>query len=303
MKKIALLSLLSVFTSLGINAQPFTALHENFDVACVTSTTFPPTSASWNWIHYNPVSGTDLEGLWHCTPTNGRKNNLGSPTPGFTCSGVWASAYHLDTSYLISPQLSLHGYDPGHLYLHFDTKVDSIVLGGKLAVLITTDTGSPSAFVYTDFTTSVTPGFGVADSLGWVTHELDITSYVPTYYPIYIVFRYISPSTSGSAWYLDNVNTSTTRLSTPNIHKEILPITVLGSGSSSHISLSYGTQISGIYRLAIYDMMGRSVHQETINIMNGSSSLSIDELNLQPGMYFVKMGNGYSYGAVKVIIN
>ena len=305
MKKAALLLLL-VTCSVVSQAQYATYLAENFDVDCVTSSNTALYSSGW--LTYNPPLPTTTipSGVWTCTPTDGRPNGSGSPTPGMQCTGVWSSIYHLDTSYLVSPDLDLLSYTgTPHLYLHFDTKQDSIFIDSTLHVLLTLDTPYSPSNPSIDLTPSLIPGFSIADSLGWVTHQTDLISYI-SLGPFYIAFRYVSNNTSGSIWYLDNVNTSVTdirsMLNTAAIDKTILPLAVLGNATSSQITVSFGYRIAGPYQLAVYDMMGRAVHSETVNIQNGAEKYTIDGLNLAPGMYFIKMGDGNTYGATKAII-
>ncbi len=301
MKKNGLLFLLVFVSALSLgrlSAQPFTTLSQNFDVACATSVGFPS-----YWLTYNPLPSTMPDGEWHCTPTNGRPNASSMPTPGVQCTGVWASTFHLDTSYLITPRLDLTSYTQA--YLRFDTKADSISLtGARLAILITTDTGMVSTFIYVDSTTSISPVFGPMDGLGWVTHELNLLPYTgSTSSTFYIAFRYTSGTTGGSQWYLDNVNISTTSmtLGTQSINKENLSLNALGQGSSSRISLSFSA-CPGSYQLALYDMMGRQVYEEMLSVREGDNTHIIDGLNLTQGMYLVKMGNNYTYGTAKVIV-
>lgn len=288
MKKTALLLLLIACSAISYS-QVF--MSQNFDVACASSTL-----PGYGWLISNPISSTYPQGAWHCTATNGRGG-----TPGMECTGVWSGGYHLDTSYLVTPPIYLAGYT-GHVYLHFDTKADSILLGGRIAVLHQMDTAPHIPF--TDLTPGLSPSFSVTDSTGWVTHQTDLTPYTDTQTrPFYIAFRYISTSTTGSIWFFDNMNIDTfSALTIPNLKKEILPLTVLSNSSSSQIILSFGFRISGAYQLAICDVMGRCVHRETVNIQNGTETYTINGLNLHQGMYFIKMGDGYTFGTTKVII-
>lgn len=295
-----LLALVSTFSASRLSAQPFTTLSQNFDVACATSVGFPT-----HWLTYNPLMSTTPDGEWHCTPANGRPNASSMPTPGVQCTGVWASAFHLDTSYLISPQLNLSSYSEA--YLRFDTRADSIsTTGARMAVMTTTDSGIVSTFTYIDRTDTIYPHFSYADGSGWVTHELNLRAHAGAGKPsFYIAFRYTSGTTGGSQWYLDNVNISTTSMTlgtgTQSINIEKLALNVLGQGSASHISLSFNAR-PGSYQLAIYDMMGRQVHEEILSVKEGDNTHVIDGLNLAQGMYLVKMGDNYTYGTVKVIV-
>ena len=190
--KIYLLTALMCGSVIGTKGQWVSSLNQNFNVDCSVSGNFPS-----GWLHYNPVAGTEPAGVWSCDPANGRKTITGTPTPGMTCTGVWGGAYNVDTSYLISPRLWLYGQP--HVYLYFDTKADSLTLGGKLSIMYTTDTLTVPTFVYTDTTSGIIPAFGAADSLGWVTHELDISRLAGTAaVPFYLAFRYVSSTTWGS---------------------------------------------------------------------------------------------------------
>ena len=161
--------LLLYFISAGLfaYAQPdFDTLNENFNTCDVVNHA-PP-----YWVTYNPITATDPQGKWACTATNGRYG-----TPGIECTGYYDGVFHLDTSYLITPNIvSLYTHFPGtgSLYLHFDTKTTYFTLGSRLAVLATTDTPN---YLLGLFSRTVFPAFGTGDTVNWVTHEVDITPY------------------------------------------------------------------------------------------------------------------------------
>lgn len=291
MKRIVLFTLL-IFSVIGVKAQPYTFLYDNFDVECASSTYTPS-----GWLHYNPLIATDPAGAWHCNATTGR-----SGTPGVECSGTYGGSFNLDTSYFISPVLNLSGYT-GNVYLHFDSKTDSIFYGGKLSVLRVIDTpyspGSPT----TDLTPGVTPIISSFDSLGWVTHQVDLSPYAGLGTPpFYIAFRYVSSNSSGSKWHLDNINvTSITTLSVSGALKEkSLPGII--SSTSSQIVFSYSTETAGICPLTIYDMVGRKVYTGTLNIQAGTTNYTLSDLNLHAGMYIMKLENKNNYSATKVMV-
>jgi len=290
----ALLVCILACITINVQAQiaPVTSLSENFDVACVTTPYHPA-----NWIYYNTVPGTDPMGAWTCNPYDG---NYG--TPGMMCTGVYGTpnTYHLDTSYLITPLLMLpSSLYPGNVYIKFDSKTDRINLEAKLTLAYTTDTIDAS----TPYTVlGVTPIFSNPDSSGWVTHEADITSLKGSK-PFYIAFRYTSSTTTGSIWYLDNVNVTTISvLGVAQNKNELLPLTVIGNSTRDEITIAYNANVAGRYSIAIYDMVGRQVHDEIINAQAGTAQYKISGLNLGSGMYCIKMGNENTYGITKAII-
>src|SRR6185295_16196005 len=123
---------------------------------------------------------------------------------GMQCTGTYSGVYHLDTSYLLRPVLAVQTlYHGMHLYLWFDTRKEDIVIGGKLALAFNGDTTLNRPFI----NLTITPALSNADSANWVTHQIDLTNYVDT--PMfYVAFRYTSGTTSGTAWYIDNVRLS-----------------------------------------------------------------------------------------------
>ncbi len=297
MKKTYLLALF-IIVSIYANGQGASTLNENFNTSCATAT-----NVSNGWTVYNPISSTIPPGEWMCTSTNGRPNASSAPTPGVTCTGVWAGNYHLDTSYLITPLLNVSTYTDS-MYLEFDSKTTNINLGGRLA-LLATRVDSPynysTQLPYDDLTDTLIPTITVADSTAWVTHQLSLTKYRDSG-NFYLTFRYTSTSTSGTAWFLDNVNITIERLNVANVHKDRLPLTVIGKSTSSQIALSYSISTAGKYRILIYDMMGRNVYDEQVLGQPGTASYTITGLNLHPGMYCVKMGNENAYGVTKLMI-
>ena len=265
------------------------SLYQNFDVACATGS-FPA-----QWLRFNPltVMGTFPDGAWICD-TNAKNN-----TPCLRCSNYFAGDYHIDTAFLITPLLNFNAYSGQHLYLQFDTKSTKEHLGAKLS-LLTSPNGDFSTSVI-DLTSEITPVFGIPDSTDWTTHQFDLTSLL-TAGDLYFAFRYIAPANSGSKWYLDNVTTTATKLASSKIEKEALPLHIIGTSTSSAITVGFSVAEAGRYTIEIYDMLGRNVHTELVNCAAGETTCKVNGLALNGGMYLVKVGNEVSYGLTKTIV-
>lgn len=205
--------------------------------------------------------------------------------------------YNLDTSYLVTPLLNLGGYS-GNIYLQFDTRTTNIHLGGNLALLISTDTPYHDTATTIDLTASVNPLFGNGDSTGWVTHQANLTPYKNT--PFYVVFRYTSTSSTGSAWYLDNVNTSTTRLETPVITGNEISLSGSGNSNSQDITIYFTAPAAGTYNLILYDLTGQLICNKIIHAATGYQTYSLDEVNLHSGIYFARLTNDAYSGIAKI---
>jgi hypothetical protein len=295
MKKIAL-SLL--FASVAGLSHGQTLIRENFDVDCVLSGNVPYSSG---WVFYTPLTATIPMGQWTCTPALGRPNLSGGPTPGIMCTGTYGSpaTFHLDTSYLISPVINNPVTYNGHFYLQFDTKTSVFHPGSRLDILVTDTTIISPGTVIVNIDSLITPVFSNGDATNWVTHQADISRFKGTFY---LAFRYSSTVDSGSTWYLDNVNTSLSRLAVSTITDKALPLTAIGVSTGYSITLSYTIQSPGIHFIVITDLMGRVVYNERINVATGTQNHTINGLGLHGGMYFIKMGDGNVLGSTKVII-
>ena len=291
MRKLSILLLLAI-AHFHVQAQSNT-LHENFDVACITTA-----GMASGWLVFTPVPGTDPQGAWTCSPNVGR--DLSNCV---ICSGTYSGHYHLDTSYLLTPLLDLAVYNGGRIFLNFDSKVTSLAPSGDtIAVLLTTDTGTiADTTPFTNMTGAAVPAIGSGDVSGWVTHQLDMSPYI-NIGAFRIAFRYISVASAGNEWFLDNVNLSRTPLQITDADKQTIPVTVVGASTSNKISLSYSCAEAGPGHLALYDMMGREVYKENIALAAGQNTHTINDLGLVPGMYVIKLGNAAAYSVAKVMI-
>jgi hypothetical protein len=268
------------------------SLSENFDVKCVTST--EPGGA---WFIYNPPSTGASLGRWNCTSTNGKGG-----TPAVQCSGYYSGAYHLDTSYLFTPPLNLAA-STGNVYLQFDSKTQNIHLGGRLEVL-TAPFGDTSYQSYSDsnITYKLSPVISNLDSSNWVTHQVDITDY-KTLGNFYVIFRYTSTNTTGTIWYIDNINTTSTRLNNNvgKIIEERLPVSVVSS-SADEIIFSLTAPAPGLYDLRLYDIVGRERYSQQLKVEPGNHNYTIKPGGMRPGMNILKISNEDQVGITKIMI-
>ncbi len=286
MKEIKIFILLA-FITFSAHAQ-LTSLNEDFNG------TFCPTQGQYypnGWTEQNSIANTDSL-AWHCTPTNGEFG-----TGGMFCTGYYVGLNHKDTAFFITPKLDIHNY-VGNVYIQFDTKTDqninSLSTLGFMPYDSVLNSAAPSD--------SANPPLALADVAGWVTHQVDVSSFKGS--PFYFAFRYTSSNTIANTWYLDNVLLTGTPLDVTKVNREktYLPLTVLGNSSPSSIILSYNAKENGLYDIAVYDMMGREVHKETIIAHAGPATYMINDLNLHNGMYLIRMGNAHFYGTAKTIV-
>jgi len=288
-----IVSFIFLLFSCGSFAQ-LTAFEDNFNTTCIANGNVPYIGTS-GWMTYCKY----LEN-WACTATDGRNG-----TAGAFCTNIVGSTKYLDTAYLISPKLDLTG-TTGNLYLQWDSKLTNFVSGAKLTVIYQWDTtanlvpDTGHLAMYSNLQSLITPSFSEADSVGWVTHQIDITAYKNL--DFFIAFRYTGSITTGNIWYIDNVNITDTPLAVVDVSKETMPLTVIGNSTSGQIQLTFTVQEAGKYKLSVYDVMGREVFSDNIYAASGTSRHTISDIALHSGMYFIKMGNGSAYGTAKTVV-
>lgn len=295
-RKISLLAALFIQTISF--AQYATSLSENMNTTCPASSHSPS-----DWAVYNPPSTPDTRGMWNCDATGGRFS-----TTGVSCSGLFGTplTYHLDTSILISPPLKLNGYTK--IYVNFDTKTTNFNLGAKIEFLASgdstmgADTATSDTFTVYNRTTSTMPLFSSGDETDWVTHQVDLSD-LKNIVPLYLGFRYTSANgTSGSRWYLDNINTTTILLPSSVNDPALSQNGIIAAGNISNGSLSLfcSTSIPGTYSCTITDMTGRSVYKELVHLNSGNNTRTVTGLSLPQGIYLLTISNAQSHTTTRI---
>lgn len=288
MRKLALLTF-SLLVFLGAFAQDSTSLYQNFDLcdSDANGDHFPP-----GWSVYSQFGGQ----IWKCYNEYGVNNS-----PCLEFNGYQSSSDHIDTSYLLTPHLDLHGYTSIKLYF----SAVYLYVGDSLHIKVSNNysgTGSPEASGVT-WTELVHTGVMLDDSnnvSNFRQFSVDLTPYKAT--PCYVTFEYLSSLTSGSRWSLDSVYTQGHgTVGITNIAEQTVGLTVVGAPVSGQINIGF-TATEGLYNLSVYDMVGNKVSDEAIHANEGYQTYSINNRGLASGMYVVKLSNAYASGVTKAIV-
>jgi hypothetical protein len=122
-----------------------------------------------------------------------------------------------------------------------------------------------------------------------------------------MAFRYTSTVDSAGRWTIDNIIITDKKINVAdnvaNVKpREVLPLTIVGYSTPDQIKLSYSTQKAGLYTITAYDIVGRRLYNKDFYADKGTQTYSITDLHLSSGMYFIKVGNGASYGVAKAIV-
>lgn len=81
-----------------------------------------------------------------------------------------------------------------------------------------------------------------------------------------------------------------------------LPLFIAGPAHTNGFTLGYEVKKADKYQVTVFDIAGRKVFSREIMAQPGSHQLTISDVQLNAGMYIVKMSNNDSYGTVKVTI-
>jgi hypothetical protein len=289
--KLASLLILSCF-SINAAIGQVTSLAEDFDAECATSGTHYPLY----WTEYNVIPPVTAL-AWACSPLGGR-----SGTPGMSCNSYYSGIHYLDTAWLFTPQLNLVGYN-GNVFLRYDSKYEHSA--AKLSVLVSSEytkyTVPDSAGVdWTDLTSTITPVIGNDDSTDWVTHSVDLTPYKNA--PVYVAFRYTSTTSKGGIWTLDNIMTTPFPLNIKDAATEKIPFSLVGICTREQIPVAFNAYSDDTYSLTLVDMVGREIRKESVKVYGGYNTYTITGLSLQPGIYCLRLSNGYRSAVIKVVI-
>lgn len=93
--------------------------------------------------------------------------------------------------------------------------------------------------------------------------------------------------------------TGTAKVGINDVNANTLPMSAYISKNSSVVGFT--SPKAGKYNLSVIDITGRTVHNSVLNAGYGEQKYTINDLNVQPGFYIVKLsGEGYS-GTTKVV--
>ncbi len=190
----------------------------------------------------------------------------------------------------------------GNPVLDFWTKVRFSGATTK-EILISTDytgTGSPASATW-QTVKNITDDVSGTD---WVPFSnIPLASYKAT--PFYLAFKYVSLSANNAAqeWSLDDIvirhvfpeNVS-------SYHGNGVDMKVLGYATTSGITLSVTLPEAADMKTTVYDLAGRKVYEENSRLQAGQNIHMLNGLNLHPGMYLVRTGNGKYSGIVKALV-
>jgi hypothetical protein len=279
-----------------VQGQLVQSLNENFNARCISFGANYP----MYWNEYNTIAPVSTL-AWQCSPTGGRDGS-----PGIYCSGFYSGAQHLDTAWLFTPLIDLSHYSTGNIYLRFDSKyeVSSNLLKSYVFLSRLDSASNPIDTMhntYRDVSDSLSPTITVFDSLGWVTHQINLTPFV-SHNHIYVAFMYVSSTSTAGIWTLDNINTSPFALDVATISKSSQTIMLSALYLSGTVDINYSVPHPGNYSAEIWDITGRQISELTIDITATEGHIAVPVHCLSSGIYYVKVYDNRSSGFTRMTV-
>jgi len=128
---------------------------------------------------------------------------------------------------------------------------------------------------------------------------IDLTAYKGT--PFYLAFTYECGTTGTYELTYDDIKVeNATGIKTVN--GATLGIQVLGEATTNQINLNVDAKANDNIELQLFDLLGRKVATQKANIQSGANRLSFTGLNLNAGMYVIRVISANGFGTVKAVV-
>lgn len=79
-------------------------------------------------------------------------------------------------------------------------------------------------------------------------------------------------------------------------------VKAIGFATSTNVTLGYSVAKAGQYNVGLYDITGREVSTQSVELTPGGSNINLTGLNLASGLYIARIYNNVSSGTAKVIV-
>ncbi|RYD98076.1 MAG: T9SS type A sorting domain-containing protein [Sphingobacteriales bacterium] len=128
---------------------------------------------------------------------------------------------------------------------------------------------------------------------------IDLTAYKNT--PFYLAFTYECGTTGTYELTYDDIKVeNATGIKT--VKGANLGIQVLGEATTNQINLNVEVKAGENIELQLFDLLGRKVATQKANVQAGANRLSFTGLNLNAGMYVIRVISANGFGTVKAVV-
>lgn len=129
--------------------------------------------------------------------------------------------------------------------------------------------------------------------------NVSLTTYKST--PFYLAFTYECGTTGTYELAYDDIKVENpTGIKT--INGATLGVQVLGDATTNQINLNVEAKANDNIELQLFDLLGRKVATQKAAIQSGANRLSFTGLNLNAGMYVIRVISANGFGTVKAVV-
>ncbi|GEM_PF-467132 len=157
----------------------------------------------------------------------------------------------------------------------------------------------PTTATWTTLTVPALNNAPTGDNTWSQVTGINLTAYKAT--PFYLAFTYECGTTGTYELTYDDIKVENpTGIKT--INGATLGVQVLGEATTNQINLNVEAKANDNIELQLFDLLGRKVATQKANIQSGANRLSFTGLNLNAGMYVIRVISANGFGTVKAVV-
>ncbi|MFN5984353.1 MAG: T9SS type A sorting domain-containing protein [Fluviicola sp.] len=161
----------------------------------------------------------------------------------------------------------------------------------RLEVFISTNCGTTWTSIFNKQGTTLSTGaaqtsaFTPATATDWRNESVSLASYASQNQ---VFFKFVGTSAYGNNMYVDNINVSSLSSIESN---ELASSSVYPNPASTEVNVSFEAK-GGEYKVSITDLVGRTVANEVVTDVTGTTQVTLSTSDLKAGNYLVTITNG-----------
>ncbi|OJV54919.1 MAG: hypothetical protein BGO31_16400 [Bacteroidetes bacterium 43-16] len=138
------------------------------------------------------------------------------------------------------------------------------------------------------------------DSNVWrAVQNIDLSAYKST--PFYLAFTYECGTNGAYELTYDDIKVQEAT-SIKTVKGANMGIQVLGEATTNQINLNIDMKATENIELQLFDLLGRKVAAQKANLQSGANRVSFTNLNLNAGMYVIRVIGANGFGTVKAVV-
>jgi hypothetical protein len=131
-------------------------------------------------------------------------------------------------------------------------------------------------------------------------NDIDLTDFKNT--PFFLAFTYVCDTGGAFELSYDDIKVTDNPLGIKAPATENISLKVLGDATPDKILLSLDLTTPAGLNIRMYDMTGRTVYQKNTKGKAGHQQIMIENTNVLPGLYIIKVQHKEGYAAIKVMV-